>query len=68
MSSNLIDVTHDGFPLESMPPQGRITLHSADEMKSFIGFQTDYDVWVQFLKDKKFLDKKYKSLLSKYDL
>ncbi len=30
MKSHVIKITHDGFPFESLPPQGTITLHYSD--------------------------------------
>ena len=67
--SVLINITHDGFPLESLPPQGHITLHYSDgQTESFIGFRKDYDEWVKLLKDMKEVYNRYWVLLNKYNL
>ena len=44
-SKKVSDITHDGFPLESLPPKGTVTIKYDDGSKEVLKFQTrkDYD-------------------------
>ncbi len=64
---SLIRVEHDGFPLETIPPQGKITLVYSDGVKtSFTGFQTDFKIWEEHLRKKNELNVEYSYLLEEY--